>query len=101
MFRRSMPSGLTRGWTPVRSPRCARRSGPTRTCAGNEALERRVANMWGRKTSEPAPSTEAKSDEKPPQRLRDALRQARLESAERTGVIVDMRDADVARLEIL
>src|SRR4029077_11039230 len=57
--------------------------------------------MWGRKRSEPAPSTEAKPDEKPPQRLRDALRQARLESAERTGVIVDMRDADVARLEIL
>jgi hypothetical protein len=57
--------------------------------------------MWGRKRSEPAPSTEAKPDEKPPQRLRDALRQARLESAERTGVIVDMHDADVARLEIL
>jgi len=55
--------------------------------------------MWGRKTREPA--VEADSDEKPPQRLRDALRQARLESAERTGVIVDMRDAEVARLEIL
>jgi hypothetical protein len=57
--------------------------------------------MWGRKTQEPAPSAEAKPDEKPPQRLRDALRQARIESAERTGVIVDMRDADLARLEIL
>ncbi len=57
--------------------------------------------MWGRKTLEPAPSTDTKPDEKPPQRLRDALRQARLESAERTGVIVDMHDADVARLEIL
>jgi len=56
--------------------------------------------MWGRKSSEPVPSTEAKPDEKP-QRLRDALRQARVESAERTGVIVDMRDADVARLELL
>ena len=56
--------------------------------------------MWGRKSPEPAPSTETKSDEKP-QRLRDALRQARVESAERTGVIVDMRDADVARLELL
>jgi hypothetical protein len=58
-------------------------------------------SMWGRKPPEPAASTESKPDEKPPQRLRDALRQARLESAERTGVIVDMRDADVARLEIL
>jgi hypothetical protein len=57
--------------------------------------------MWGRKTPEAAQSTETKPDEKPPQRLRDALRQARIESAERTGVIVDMRDAEVARLEIL
>jgi len=57
--------------------------------------------MWGRKTPEPAPAAEAKPDEKPPQRLRDALRQARIESAERTGVIVDMRDAELARLEIL
>src|ERR1700687_6232890 len=36
-----------------------------------------------------------------PLRLRDALRQARIESAERTGVIVDLRDAEVARLELL
>jgi hypothetical protein len=58
--------------------------------------------MWGRrKTPEAAASTETRPDEKPPQRLRDALRQARIESAERTGVIVDMRDAEVARLEIL
>jgi hypothetical protein len=57
--------------------------------------------MWGRKKPEPAPSAETRPDEKPPQRLRDALRQARIESAERTGVIVDMRDADLARLEIL
>jgi hypothetical protein len=60
-----------------------------------------MAIMWGRKTQEPAQSAETRPDEKPPQRLRDALRQARIESAERTGVIVDMRDADVARLEIL
>src|SRR6202035_1146579 len=57
--------------------------------------------MWGRKTLEPAPRAETRPDEKPPQRLRDALRQARLESAERTGVIVDMRDAEGARVEIL
>jgi hypothetical protein len=53
--------------------------------------------MWGRKKPAPAPVT----DEKPPQRLRDALRQARIESAVRTGVIVDLRDAEIARLEML
>src|ERR1700752_3461087 len=36
-----------------------------------------------------------------PVRLRDALRQARIEAADRTGVVVDLRDAEVARLEIL
>jgi hypothetical protein len=36
-----------------------------------------------------------------PIRLRDALRQARIEAADRTGIVVDLRDAEVARLEIL
>jgi hypothetical protein len=36
-----------------------------------------------------------------PMRLRDALRQARIEAADRIGVVVDLRDAEVARLEIL
>jgi len=36
-----------------------------------------------------------------PVRLRDALQKARLEAADRTGVVVDLRDAEVARLEIL
>lgn len=36
-----------------------------------------------------------------PIRLRDALRQARIEAADRTGVVVDLRDAEIARLEIL
>lgn len=36
-----------------------------------------------------------------PVRLRDALLQARIEAADRTGVVVDLRDAEVARLEIL
>jgi hypothetical protein len=52
--------------------------------------------MWGRR-KRAAPATQ----EKPPQQLREALRQARIESAERTGVIVDMRDAEIARLELL
>jgi len=51
--------------------------------------------MWGRKKHKAEPKSEE------PQRLRDALRQARIESAERTGVIVDLRDAEVARLELL
>ena len=33
--------------------------------------------------------------------MRDALRQARIEAADRTGVVVELRDAEVARLEIL
>src|SRR5690242_7099403 len=41
------------------------------------------------------------SGETRPIRLRDALRQARIEAADRTGVVVDLRDAEVARLEIL
>jgi hypothetical protein len=36
-----------------------------------------------------------------PLSLRDALRKARIEAADRTGVVVDRRDAEVARLEIL
>lgn len=36
-----------------------------------------------------------------PTGLRDALLRARIEAADRTGVVVDLRDAEVARLEIL
>src|SRR3981081_4004304 len=36
-----------------------------------------------------------------PIRLRDALRQAGVGPADRTGVVVDLRDAEVARLDIL
>ena len=49
-----------------------------------------------------APISASNADsEKRPIRLRDALRQARIEAADRTGVVVDLRDAEVARLEIL
>jgi len=50
--------------------------------------------MWGRKRT----TETAKADE---QRLREALRQARIESAERTGVVVDLHDAEIARLDLL
>jgi hypothetical protein len=43
---------------------------------------------------------QAASDPRPT-RLRDALRQARIEAADRIGVVVELRDAEVARLEIL
>jgi hypothetical protein len=51
--------------------------------------------MWGRgkKTEPEAPE--------PPNALKDAVRDARIEAAERSGVVVDLRDAEVARLELL
>ena len=53
--------------------------------------------MWGRKNQVAAET--AKADE--PQRLKEALRRARIDAAERTGVVVDLHDAEVARLELL
>ena len=44
---------------------------------------------------------EARAADPRPIRLRDALHKARIEAADRTGVVVDLRDAEVARLEIL
>jgi len=53
--------------------------------------------MWGRKgkTAAPANPAEAASP------LKEAMHQARVEAAERTSVVVDLRDAEVARLELL
>jgi hypothetical protein len=48
-----------------------------------------------------AQNTGNAASETRPTRLRDALRQARIEAADRTGVVVELRDAEVARLEIL
>jgi hypothetical protein len=52
--------------------------------------------MWGR-----SDKPEAKAEEAHAPRLKDAVRQARIEVAERTSVVVDLRDAEVARLELL
>jgi hypothetical protein len=53
--------------------------------------------MWRR-----SPKTDAAPEQdSPPPPLKVAVREARIEAAERTGVVVDLRDADVARLEIL
>jgi hypothetical protein len=53
--------------------------------------------MWGRKRRDVGQPSEAQ----PPERLKEALRKARVDHAERTGVVVDLHDADVARLELL
>lgn len=52
--------------------------------------------MFGRKP-QPAPP----AAEEQPARLKDAIRAARIESAERSSVVVDLRDAELARLELL
>src|SRR5579885_3858801 len=51
--------------------------------------------MWGRRKKAEA-ETPA-----PPSELKDAVREARIEAAERSGVVVDLRDAELARLELL
>lgn len=53
--------------------------------------------MWGRKRKSDAPVSPAE----PMSPLRAAMHQARVEAAERTSVVVDLRDAEVARLELL
>jgi hypothetical protein len=53
--------------------------------------------MWGRKRKTDAPAAAAE----PPSPLTQAMHQARIEAAERTSVVVDLRDAEVARLELL
>src|SRR5215813_14123465 len=55
----------------------------------------------GNPPSGDARPAEARAAEPRPIRLRDALHKARIEAADRTGVVVDLRDAEVARLEIL
>src|SRR5262245_13227810 len=56
--------------------------------------------MWGRKT-EVAAEQPASAELPPAGRLKEAVRQARIETAERSSVVVDLRDAELARLELL
>ena len=53
--------------------------------------------IWGRKHKSDAPVAPAE----PQSPLTKAMLRARIEAAERTGVVVDLHDADVARLELL
>lgn len=43
----------------------------------------------------------AESQQESVTNLKDAVREARIEAAERSGVVVDLRDAELARLELL
>jgi Protein of unknown function (DUF3040) len=53
--------------------------------------------MWGRKGK----SAAAAGESMPLSPLKEAVHAARIEAAERTSVVVDLRDAEVARLELL
>lgn len=55
--------------------------------------------MWGRRNKSRA-AAEA-SETANPHPLKEALREVRIEAAERTGVVVEMRDAEAVRLELL
>ena len=52
--------------------------------------------MWGRKRRVAEERVTAEAG-----RLKAAIRQVRIETAERSAVVVDLRDAEVARLELL
>ena len=54
--------------------------------------------MWTRKRSVDAEQAPADA---PPRPLQEAVRQVRIEMAEQSGVVVDLRDAELARLELL
>src|SRR4030081_3479041 len=62
---------------------------------------RRIRNEGNQRMSEAQNTGSHAAVDARPIRLRDALRQASIEAADRTGVVVDLRDAEVARLEIL
>jgi hypothetical protein len=54
--------------------------------------------MWGRKGKVAEGAT---SEAVPTAPLKEAVRQTRIEAAERSAVVVDLRDAELARLELL
>jgi hypothetical protein len=53
--------------------------------------------MWGHKRKAAAATTDSQS----PSQLKEAMHQARVEAAERSSVVVDLRDAELARLDLL
>jgi hypothetical protein len=57
--------------------------------------------MWGRRKKPETEPADKASLPSAPSPLKAAVREARIEAAERSGVVVDLRDAEVARLEVL
>jgi hypothetical protein len=57
--------------------------------------------MWGRKSKAKDPATPPDKETQATSPLKEAMHQARVEAAERSSVVVDLRDAEVARLELL
>lgn len=57
-----------------------------------------VLPMWGRRQRKTIDDTKPGE---PPQRLTEALRKARVDQADRSGTVVDLQDAELARLELL
>ena len=55
--------------------------------------------MWGQRTQ--SRRSRAGPRTRRPAALKEAVRKARIEIAERSGVVVDLRDAELARLELL
>src|SRR5437763_12654890 len=53
--------------------------------------------MWGR----PRNKIEETKPSEPPHRLKEALRKARVDQADRTSIVIDLQDAELARLELL
>jgi hypothetical protein len=53
--------------------------------------------MWGR----PRKKIEEATPSEAPHRLKEALRKARVDQADRTSIVVDLQDAEFARLELL
>src|ERR1700738_5033337 len=53
--------------------------------------------MWGRQRKN---IDEAKPGETP-HRLKEALRKARVDQADRSSIVVDLQDAELARLELI
>ncbi len=57
--------------------------------------------MWGRRKKPETETADKAGPPAPPSPLKAAVREARIEAAERSAVVVDLRDAAVARLELL
>ena len=57
--------------------------------------------MWGRRRKRGAAAAEDATDGEKPSPLKEAVRQARVEAAERTRVVIDLRDAELARLDMV